>query len=116
MKITIDPDALTAVHAAISAAGYSVNISRNVESSEINVELPAGLDETTARGMITDAVKAWRLRGIDDFDPSKLKGLTLTQLNAYIDANVTDLASARAFLKKLAALVLYFLKRELNEV
>jgi hypothetical protein len=116
MKIIIDPDALAAVHAAIVTAGYSVNISRNAESSEIDIDLPAGLDEATARTMVADAVKAWRLRGIDSFDASHIKDLTLAQLNAYIDANVTDLASARAFLKKLATLVLYLFKREMNEV
>jgi hypothetical protein len=116
MRITIDREALATVHAVFAAAGYSVNISRNVESSEINVELPIGLNETLARTMIADAVKTWRLRGIDDFDPSHIKNLTLAQLNTYIDANVTDLASAKAFLKKLAAMVLYLYKRDLEEV
>jgi len=116
MKIKIDPGALVAIHAAIAAAGYSVNISRSVESSEIDIELPAGLTEAAARTLVIGAIKTWRLRGIDDFDPAKLKDLTIAQLNAYIDANVTDLASARAFLKKLAALVLYLFKREMNEV
>lgn len=42
---------------------------------------------------------------------SFINGLTETQVENYIDNNVTDLASAKAFLKKLAKVVLYIIKK-----
>jgi len=45
-------------------------------------------------------------------DLSDIAGLTYAQLDTYIDGNVTDLASARAFIKKLAKVTLAILKRQ----
>ena len=45
-------------------------------------------------------------------DLSNIADLTYDQLATYIDNNVTDLASAKAFLKQLAAVVLAMLKRQ----
>ena len=42
---------------------------------------------------------------------SAIANITYAQADAYIDANVTDLASARAFLKKLTRVILAILKR-----
>lgn len=42
---------------------------------------------------------------------STITNMTYNQLNAYIDANVIDLASARMYLKKLSRVVLAILKR-----
>ena len=42
---------------------------------------------------------------------SAIANITYAQADAYIDTNVTDLASARAFLKKLTRVVLAILKR-----
>ena len=42
---------------------------------------------------------------------SQLYGLTHEQLDTYIDANVTDLASAREFLRKLSHIVLWLVKQ-----
>jgi hypothetical protein len=41
---------------------------------------------------------------------SSLRGLTQAQLEAYIDTNITTLASAKVYLKKLSAVVLYLVK------
>lgn len=41
---------------------------------------------------------------------SFINGLTVDQINTYIDNQITDLASARAFLKKLSKVVLYILR------
>ena len=41
---------------------------------------------------------------------SFIDGLTVEQINTYIDNNVVDLNSAKAFLKKLSKVVLYLLK------
>lgn len=46
-----------------------------------------------------------------DFKLSQLYGLTQAQLETYIDANVTTLAIARTYLKKLSAVVLYLVKQ-----
>jgi len=45
-------------------------------------------------------------------DLSVIAGITYAQLDLYIDTNVTDLASAKAFLKKLSKVVLAMLKRQ----
>lgn len=41
---------------------------------------------------------------------SFINGLTVEQIDNYIDNNITDLVSAKAFLKKLSKVVLYLLK------
>lgn len=40
--------------------------------------------------------------------------LTPSQLDAYIDSNITDLVSARTYLKKLSRATLFLLQRELK--
>jgi len=42
---------------------------------------------------------------------SNLKGKTFAEVDAYVENQVTDLASAKQFLKVLAKIVLYLLKR-----
>lgn len=41
--------------------------------------------------------------------------LTVEQVNIHIDNNVTDLASARTYLKKLSSVVLFLLQKEVNK-
>ena len=42
----------------------------------------------------------------------ELAGWTYAELNTYIDSNVTDMASAKAYLKKLSRVVLAILKKQ----
>ncbi len=42
---------------------------------------------------------------------SFINGLTSAQVNTYIDNNVVDLPSAKAYLKKISKIVLYILKQ-----
>ena len=49
-------------------------------------------------------------RGKVAYATSVLKGLTQEQLEQYIDNNVTNLVEAKAYLKKLSAVVLYLVK------
>jgi len=42
---------------------------------------------------------------------SFINGLTESQVETYIDNNITDLASAKVFLKKLSKVVLHLLKK-----
>lgn len=46
-----------------------------------------------------------RTYGVEAIDTINLRGLTPAQIDGYIDSNVTDMASARAFLKRLSKLV-----------
>jgi hypothetical protein len=46
----------------------------------------------------------------ESFKLSAIHGLTQAQLETYIDNNVIDLASAKEFLKKLSAVVLWLVK------
>ena len=61
-------------------------------------------DAGGAAAQYTDAKSA--------LDLSDIAGTTYVQLNTYIDNNVTDLASAKVFLKELAGVVLAMLKRQ----
>ena len=63
------------------------------------------LDESYHELEKIDGVKS--LMGVAD--------LSFAGLSSYIDANVTDLASARSYLKKMSRVVLYLLKRDLAE-
>ena len=47
----------------------------------------------------------------ESYKLSQLYGLTQEQLQTYIDNNVTNLAEAKAFLKKLSAVVLWLVKQ-----
>jgi len=53
---------------------------------------------------------------VEAYKLSQLSGMTQAQLEAYIDANVTNLAQAKDYLKKLSAVVLWLVKQsELGE-
>lgn len=54
-----------------------------------------------------DAIAARKLAGIED--------MTYAELEAYIDANVTTLATSKVFIKKLAKVVLALAKIEAND-
>lgn len=47
---------------------------------------------------------------VDKIEKSELVNLTFAQLNTYIDSNITDLTSAKIYLKKLSKVVLAILK------
>lgn len=47
----------------------------------------------------------------DNFKLSNLYGLSKAQLETYIDNNITTLANAKDYLKKLSAVVLYLVKQ-----
>jgi hypothetical protein len=115
-------------------AQYNYNI------KQVTVEDPDGVskiayeyDYVEITGKITKAkivraLEDYKLDSGEEFDPSeiesthneakdaiKLSGiakLTYKQLDAYIDNNVTNLAEAKNFLKKLSKVVLAMLKRE----
>ena len=63
--------------------------------------------------------KIWEInRGLhilDGWEPSGLRNLTLTQVQTAVN-NISDLSSAKAVIMKLAEVVLWLLKREMNEV
>lgn len=50
-------------------------------------------------------------QNIKKIKESFIKGLTDNQIDTYIDNNITDLASAKTFLKKLSKIVAYLLKK-----
>ena len=52
-----------------------------------------------------------RINVRESFKLSQLYGLTQEQLATYIDSNVTNLVEAKAFLKKLSAVVLWLVKQ-----
>ena len=63
------------------------------------------------QGYVDDLVLADKNAGIEEGDSLGIRNLTNQQIEAYIDANVTDLASAKNLLKKLAQLELWLYKQ-----
>jgi len=51
-----------------------------------------------------------QIESIGAIRQSFLNGLTVEQINTYIDNNITDLSSAKVFLKKLSKIILYMLR------
>ena len=51
-----------------------------------------------------------KLKARQDEVVDMLKSLSYDKVNTYIDNNVTNLSTARAYLKKLTKIVLYILK------
>lgn len=62
-----------------------------------------------------DAIKKGILKlqhtGADAYDPDRIRDLTPTQIDNWIDNNVTDLNSAKVALKKITRAVLFLYKR-----
>ena len=107
---------------------------------QVTIEDPDGTSRTAyeydyveIEGKVTKAkilatLQATELEEIEDFTPeevetqyndakntidlSDLSKLTYNQLDTYIDNNITDLASAKLYLKKLSKVVLAMLKRQ----
>jgi len=86
------------------------------------------IEGKVTKAKILAALQATELEEIEDFTPeeaestyneakeainlSDISKLTFNQLDTYIDNNVTDLASAKLYLKKLSKVVLAMLKRQ----
>ena len=52
-----------------------------------------------------------RRQANNDIDLSDIAAMTYAQLDTYIDNNVTDLPSARSYLRKISRIVLAILKK-----
>ena len=79
-----------------------------------------GVLEISAPLTAAELKEVYKVLGRFDLLPAyenvvKWADLTPTQIDTYIDTNVTDLASARIFLKKLSRATLFLLQRELSE-
>ncbi len=116
IKVSFDRGARSSVNAALAAAGLPSPTHETAPSGDTLLVFPASVDEVTVRAAVKQGLTSWRLRGVAGFDPTGLKDLTPQQLDAYIKSNITDLASAKTYIKKLSRLVLYLYKRELGEV
>ena len=68
-------------------------------------------DEADITEVVPDDIASQHSDAKSELVLSDIANKTYAQVDAYIDANVTDLASARAFLKKLTRVVLAMLKR-----
>jgi hypothetical protein len=61
-------------------------------------------------GIDPDELESTYIAAKETLELSEISNLTYAQLNTYINNNVTDLASAKAYLKKLSKVVLALLK------
>jgi len=111
----------------------------NYNIKQVTVENPDGttrnayeydyveIEGIVTKAKITKALQDAELEEVEDYTPeevestyneakdtielSTISNLTYNQLDTYIDNNVTDLASAKVYLKKLSKVVLAMLKR-----
>jgi len=74
------------------------------------VECEIADDFTEEEKQLLEAIfkKQW---DIDEYDTVKIRTFTSQQIEAYIDNNVKDLASAKEFLKVLSKAILFLYKR-----
>ena len=77
-------------------------------------EVPASAEEIAAR-QVREKSKAEHDEVKQDTFVNNFIGMSPAQVNAYIDSNVTDLASAKNVLNKLALMVLLLARQEFGE-
>ena len=116
MKLKIESRHTSAILNAIAAAGYDVHMERDPITGDTNLIFGVEVNEAAIASIVKVARTNVNLGGLAAYDPENLSGVTTEQLNTYIDNHVTDLASAKTVLKKMAVLVLYLYKREMSEV
>ena len=94
----------------LTLKGVNVTKTRRAfDEIELLLEDPA--QEEDAALLVDLYLREWRLRRVEEYDPSRLRLLTPDRLAAYIDENVTDLESAKEFLKKLGGVVLFLIQK-----
>lgn len=115
MRLKIDPGAIPLVLKRLNEQNITVqHASRTPGSDEVELALIGEPDIDQVKQIVREAIVEHRLKQVDEYDPLNLRDLTKQQIENYIDTNVTDLATAKQFLKKHAALTLYLYRRIMN--
>lgn len=91
-----------------------VEIDGNVTKLKIIKALSNAEDESIIFAGVPDTVVQQHSDAKSALDISGLTGLTYPQLDTYITNNITDIASAKAYLKKLSAVVLVLVKEQMK--
>ena len=116
IKLTIEPKALSHVLKKLREAGYPVEYtSRSIGSDEFTLYFHNIVVEDDIATISNSAIKEWKLSNIESWDHDNIRNLTRDELITHIDNSITDLASAKIYLKKLSAVVLYLVKRITDE-
>ena len=98
------------------AIGNPITIDETKEGTELEFEIEptqsqlSVIKEIVKGNRDTDSLKN-SIQNRESFKTSTLYGMTQAQLESYIDTNVTTLANAKTYLKKLSAVVLYLVKQ-----
>ncbi|MCD4760870.1 hypothetical protein K8R42_03160 [bacterium] len=88
-----------------------VEITGKVTRTKVMAAMEAGDREDDPEAWTPDDVATEHSDAKAAISLSGLAEMTYAQLDAYIDANVTDMASARAYLRKLSKVVLALVKQ-----
>ena len=86
-----------------------------IEGEVTKAKIVAAMHDTeleVVEEFTADEVESQYKDSKDTIDLSDISGITYKQLDTYIENNVTDLSSARIYLKKLSKVVLAMLKRQ----
>jgi len=112
VRLKIDPAAISHVLKRLNEQNIAVrNASRTPGSDEFELTFIGEPDGEQIKEIVRQAIIDHRLKQVEEYDPFNLRKLTKEQIENYIDTNVTDLATAKQFLKKHAALTLYLYRR-----
>lgn len=91
-----------------------VEIDGNVTKLKVIDALQKAEDESTPFTGVPDTVVQQHSDAKSALDISGLTGLTYAQLDTYITNNITDIASAKIYLRKLSAVVLTLVKGQIR--
>lgn len=115
IHIKLEPDAFEYVVRELMQKGLNLKYAeRSVGSDDITLELEPDSYIPTKQE-VRDLVKEYRDREADEYDQHNLRNKTPEQVDNYIDNNVTDLATAKTFLKALTKVILWLYKREVGK-
>ena len=115
MRAKFSPEALKLILRSLMEQDVVVQYaSRTPNADEFELVIEGPYDEDVVREIIRRADLEYRWRRLEEYDSLGLKDKTRADVEDYIDANVTDLPTAKAFLKKLSCVVLYLYKREMD--
>ena len=114
MKVKIDREILNLLRIYAESIGVNIKViaySHITKTATLTfIDTPTEIQKQQIRDQIPTLIQEYKLEGIDDFD-SLLSTVTPVQIDTYIDNNVTNLAEAKVFLKRLSRAVLFLYKK-----
>jgi len=110
VEVKLDSEYFEKIKNFLAQKGIRILKARRSPFNEFELEI-TGAEASYAKLLIDLFMKDERMRGVEQFDPEWLRSLSLEKLENYVEQNIVDLKSAKAYLKKLTLLVLFLYKK-----